>query len=464
MVVLARGVLNDGDTYWHIATGRWIFEHRQVPTHDPFSYTMPGAPWTAHEWGTELLMASLYRLWGWSGLVLLLATTFALTIGYVTRFSLARIEPLYALMFTGLSLLMTLPSLLVRPHALVWPVTVLWVGTLLSASEARRAPPWWLLGVLVLWANLHASFVFGLALAGALGADAVISASPGARWQVGRMWLRFLVAAGACALINPEGFRTILYALQVMHMQSALAVIGEWQSPNFQKPEVLTVWLLVVLGLAFAGRARLPLVRAILVMGLLLLALEHQRNVALLGLISVLVTVQPFGLHWREQRTPSAEVEILDRWFAAFAAPARWATSSAMCLLVCALAVVVMHARPPEPSQQMTPRRALDALTATGARSRILHSYHFGGYLIFRGIPVFIDGRGDMYGDSFVDNFFKATTLTGGSPVLEGVLQRYQIDSTLLTPDTPATQLLDHLPGWRRVYTDAVAVVHVRTR
>ena len=33
----------------------------------------------------------------------------------------------------------------------------------------------------------------------------------------------------------------------------------------------------------------------------------------------------------------------------------------------------------------------------------------------------------------------------------------------LLTPATPAAGLLDHLGGWQRVYSDANAVLHVRT-
>jgi hypothetical protein len=33
----------------------------------------------------------------------------------------------------------------------------------------------------------------------------------------------------------------------------------------------------------------------------------------------------------------------------------------------------------------------------------------------------------------------------------------------LLTPSTPAVSLLDHIGGWRRVYADENAVLHVRT-
>ena len=37
-------VLNDPDTYLHIAAGRWILDHLALPFADPFSHTMPGAP------------------------------------------------------------------------------------------------------------------------------------------------------------------------------------------------------------------------------------------------------------------------------------------------------------------------------------------------------------------------------------------------------------------------------------
>jgi hypothetical protein len=42
------------------------------------------------------------------------------------------------------------------------------------------------------------------------------------------------------------------------------------------------------------------------------------------------------------------------------------------------------------------------------------------------------------------------------------LLDTYKIDATLLTPTLPATKVLDHLPGWKRLYADGIAVVHVR--
>ena len=38
------------DTWWHLATGRYILQAHAVPHADPFSSTVAGKPWIAHEW------------------------------------------------------------------------------------------------------------------------------------------------------------------------------------------------------------------------------------------------------------------------------------------------------------------------------------------------------------------------------------------------------------------------------
>src|ERR1700745_1979711 len=66
-------VLHDPDTYLHIAVGRWIIAHRAAPYHGIFSGTMAQAPWIAHEWLGEVLLAWLFDRFGWAGLVAMTA-------------------------------------------------------------------------------------------------------------------------------------------------------------------------------------------------------------------------------------------------------------------------------------------------------------------------------------------------------------------------------------------------------
>src|SRR5690242_7915203 len=59
------GLLEDGDTGWHIRTGQYILGTHAVPKTDLFSFSKPNAPWFAWEWLTDVLYAGMYA---WSGL------------------------------------------------------------------------------------------------------------------------------------------------------------------------------------------------------------------------------------------------------------------------------------------------------------------------------------------------------------------------------------------------------------
>jgi hypothetical protein len=457
----ADRILGDGDTYWHVAAGRWVVEHGTVPHSDPFSHSMPGAPWTAHEWLAELVLQAVQGAAGWAGLVALAAVSVALALGVLARFLLRRMEPAHALLFVVLAAQMSLSHVLARPHVLAWPLLLVWVATLVDAGEARRSPPWWLLGVMPLWANLHGSFTIGLALGAALALDAVLAHPVGQRRPAALRWVGFIALATLGALLTPFGVGTIEFTLHVMSLKVALAVIEEWQSPNFQVLQPFAIWLVLVLALGLSGRVRLPVVRLLLLLGLVYLALKHQRNIALLGLVSPLLLAAPLARGWQATASGSGDVVALDRWFRALAQPSRWGARVA-CLCVAALLVlVVLPARKPQPAASITPHRAVEAALAAAPQGPVFNDYSFGGYLIYRGIPVFIDGRADMYGDKFLQEALDAMKLKDRRGFLE-FLERHGFGWSLLQPGTPAIALLDELPGWRRVYADDDAVVHVR--
>jgi hypothetical protein len=113
------------------------------------------------------------------------------------------------------------------------------------------------------------------------------------------------------------------------------------------------------------------------------------------------------------------------------------------------------------PPESQSPAAAVDALKAHNPK-RVLNDLPFGGYLIWRQIPVFVDGRAELYGEAFDMAFYRAMQLKDVNQFLD-ILDKWNIDAVLLTPSTPAVGLLDHIGGWRRAYTDGNAVLHVRT-
>jgi len=453
-------LLQDPDTYWHIAAGRWIMEHGSVPTADPFSHSMSGAPWIAFEWLSELVIFGAYHFGGWAGLVVLAASAYALVLAVMARFLITRMEPVHALLFIGLAAGMMMTHALARPHLLAWVLLAFWVSTLIEVAEAHRGPPWWLLGLMVLWANIHGSFLLGLALGAGIAVEAVLAHPRATRMTAARPWMLFVALSLIATLLTPSGWQPLAHSIYILQMK-ALASIPEWWSPNFQQPHPLEVWLLLILALALGGRVRLPWVRMVLVLGLVHLALKHQRNVSILGLVSPFLIATPFARQWYATSVPGRDAKWLDRCFLALSAPARPVTLALGVAGTLLFAAATTHLRPPAPAVAITPKAAIEAAMAAGAKGPVLNDYTFGGFLIYKGIPVLVDGRADLYGDPFLQRMVNATDLSPRESLLE-FLNEYKIGWSLLVPGKPAIAVLDKLPGWRRIHADNTAVVHVR--
>ncbi len=452
-----RALLNDPDTYLHIAAGRWMLAHAALPVHDPFSHSLAGDAWVPHEWLAELVLAYVYAAAGWSGLVLVTAAAFALSLALLTRFLLRYAEPFSALIAVMLGGALVLGHLLVRPHLLALPLLVLWAGALFAARDDAKSPPIWLLPVMTLWANLHGSFMFGLGLACFLGVEAVLA--PGRRCVEGRRWGMFALLAAAAALITPNGLAGFLEPLQLIAMPALQASFGEWQSPNFQEFQPLEIWLLGIIGLGFSTGAKLPLPRLLLLLALCHMALSHVRHAELLGLVGPLVVAASLGPRITSL-IRSMPLSALGQGAARLASPA--AAPAVMLTLVLAVCASLPLLLQPiaRADDRVTPASALAAAVRMGLDGPVLNSEGFGGYLIFKGIPTFIDGRAELYGNAFLARYLAAER--GAEGALPAVLDEYGITWTLLTPDEDAARRLDAYAEWRRVYADPIAVIHAR--
>jgi hypothetical protein len=454
-------ILKDPDTYLHIAAGRWMIVHRALPLHDPFSHTLAGAPWVPHEWLAEIVLAAAYTLAGWPGLVLLTALCYAGALALLTRALLRRWEPFSALIAVALSAVLLLPHLLARPHAVAFPVMVAWCALLIGARDDGRAPPLKALPLMTLWANLHGSFMVGLALAAFLAAEALWgSATPQQRRETLRRWGGFVVLGIGAALLTPNGIHGVLLPFQLLDMPALQQSFSEWQSADFQSFGPLEAWLLGALLVAFATGLRLPLPRLLLLLGLIHLALAHARHADLVALMAPLVVSASLGpqLAARIRALPSSS---LSERVAALASPVGAAGAALTVALIAIVGVVTLLRPITRPDGPETPGAALAAAAALGVSGPVLNSESFGGYLIFKGVPTFIDGRIEMYGDAFLRRYLAVEQ--GAEPALDEALEQYGITWTLLHPREGAVSALDHLPGWRRAYSGPDAVIHIRT-
>lgn len=440
---MAPQIYNDGDTGWHIAAGRWILAAHGVPATDPFSFTFGGKPWLAHEWLAEIVMAGVYAAASWSAVSLLFAGAIAALV-LILGLEIGRwLQPAPTLTVLMLVIIALLPFVLARPHVIAWPLLAGWTVILLRARDAGRQPPLVAALVMLVWANLHASFLLGFVLAGVFGLEALVAASDRRRVFLG--WLGFGALSLLAALATPYGVHGLLFPLQVSGMP-AISTVMEW------RPTVLandTGFKLVVLASLFAllyRGVRVPMFRLIILIGTLYLAFQAVRHQAILAIVGSLLLARPLALTF-------APLPM------AIAVPQR---RSAMLLAAAlALAVIVRMAIPVTRIDNGSNPISILAQVPAELRSQpVLNDYGFGGALVFAGIRPYIDGRVDMYGDAFT--FDHGQIVAGNLPAFQRAVERWGLRWTILPPNSPLVAALDRLPGWRRLAADKWAVVHVR--
>lgn len=429
-------IFNDGDVSWHIATGQWILDHRAIPRTDPFSFTWAGKPWVPIEWLAEVFYAAAYRLAGY-GAVAALVTAALMAIHGLVYFTASRFIRL-ALLPVVLMDFALVPMTLARPHVLAWPLMAFWTWLMLRARERDRAPPLAAALLMIVWANLHGSFVMGLAIAAAFGLEALVASADKAR--VIRQWGLFGLACAAAVLVNANGLAGVLHPFKIASL-AMLPLIDEWKPSNPSMTPFFFAVLALTLALIAWKRPKLHPVRWVLLAALLVLALLQVRHQAVLAIVAAMILPQGFAAG-EEQATRKDTVRL---------------AAAGAALLV--LARAAMPLTPPE--NEANPWRLIATVPPELRAQPVLNGYSMGGPLILSGIRPYIDGRGDMYGDELVVGY--ANIAHGDAAALDQAVKRWNIRWAVVpNRDSGLVRLLARSPEWRLAAKNEAGSIFVR--
>jgi hypothetical protein len=109
------------------------------------------------------------------------------------------------------------------------------------------------------------------------------------------------------------------------------------------------------------------------------------------------------------------------------------------------------------------PEAAMGPVDEMQPRGRLFNEMPWGGYLLYKrpGIPVFIDGQTDFYGEALSRDYLRIREL---APEAFNLLDRYSIDWVLVRSTVPLVQGLDLQPEWTCSYRDVTATLCLRAR
>ncbi|MGA7382594.1 MAG: hypothetical protein WBX03_17215 [Terriglobales bacterium] len=465
LFIMAARSATDPDMWWHLRTGQLTIQNHRVFHNDPYSFTRFDEPWVDHEWLSQVFMFGLYRVAGWGGLI----TGFAVIIAaaFLLVFRRSSGQPYIAGAITVWGAVASIPCWGVRPQMLTLLLASIFL-LLLERSYERPQLLWWLPPLMLFWVNLHAGFALGIAfLLMFLVGDALDLAfgykAPSLSPARFRQLALVTAICTAVVALNPYGLQMYRYPFETLHSRAMLAYIGEWLSPNFHEPRYLPTLFLMLATLVVPALSprRLRPRELLLLTVTTYAALRSVRHIPIYVLVVVPLLSGMIAACLRERgktalldgsRNPLAPAKLIANALL---------LAGLLFFTIARLHYVVVHQ--PATEAKEFPAAAASFLMTSRPPGPLLNHYNWGGYFIWKLFPaykVYIDGRADLYGDTFMDQFAATYYLKGKS--WQDPLNEWGIRTVVLPPDAPLIGALRGMPAWEEVFADKQAVVLAR--
>ncbi len=473
-----RRLLWDGDVALHTAIGNWVLEHGQAPVRDPFSFTLPGAPWLAVEWGTGVVFAALDHAFGLKGIVFLSGVMIAALITVLLRTMLtARANTLFALLVALLASNALSLHYHARPHlfTLLFIAIAAWILTKdrspddgASGEEGRTRWIWLLPPLTILWVNLHPGFAILFAYLGVLVVGSALERAFGNGSREATVRYAGLTAAcGAATFVNPFGWKLHAEILSYFQAKGMTDLIQEFQAPSFRTSPQLYFMVFLLAGIALCGLflSQRRFIEPLLILGLAYASLTSVRHSTIFVVIVAPIVAAELSVYWRTfaLRQPRGSVSrILEGLStekrAAFSRNSIWALAGLAAIFVWApreqwptafdtkLFPVAMAARHPE-----------------FATARMFTTEQWADYLLYRNYPrqrVFYDDR-SFYGEKM---FRTVRDLLNGASGWQATLDRYHTDLVVIEPGSLLAGRVRDDPAWKLIDSDKTALLFARQR
>lgn len=494
LVIVAFAVegLWSPDLWWQLGTGRWIVDHGQVPSTDPFSYTATGNEWIELRW---LFCLATYAGWQLGGPTLLIAAktlVLILTFGVLAWAAPRASKTLFGAVILALAVVASLGRFAVRPELFTYLFLATFiVSTERLASDRCRRGLWFMPIVQIVWTNAHTLFILGPVVCWSYWLGSLLRSSspqspvmetnetnacviPGNPSSIPRRLLLTASLVTAACFLNPYVIRGALFPFKLFLETQQTHFLTQ----HIDELRTLTsvpittwswnIWAVVILFAASAvtflrGSKSWHPGRLILWLAFAYLAVTSIRNLALFAIVAAAVS-----LHNLEDRL---------RWLGTSPDPSATPRHApigqfALALLLIAFAWLGASNRFAQHQsnnrraglgvvEQNIPRRAVDFLLESSASPEVYASMADGDYLIWASngkYRAYVDGRLEVYGDEFLRNYFTQ------ADDFDALVAKHAINTVLLQRENFGWLLakLAADPRWVLVHLDARNLVYLR--
>lgn len=421
--------LTSYDYWWHLKTGEWITNNKQIPTHDIFGWygIENNLKWISHEWLSALAIYGTTKLIGINlgGFIFALVEVLLLFLllflfnkrNYQNNIILSMIWIFVGTMiFSGF--------INPRPYLISY---ILFATTIYLCEQLRKnesSKKIYLLPIVsLLWTNFHggsSNLVYIIPLCYLVPNLFDIKLY---RLRTNKLtskqikkYTTNIVLSILMLAINPNGLDMILYPYVNMLDNTMQQYIAEWQALDLKTDLILGLFIFSIIFIGMFTKKDLKITDCILLFFFIILSFRSVRFIPMLYIVASFYVFKYIKQIRIKKLLYDLQIIFL--------------LSGIVCL-VFAIGIIGLNYNEIEMKKLIS-----DEVTETIKENnykKIFNEYGLGGYLIYNDIKVFIDGRADMYSSNIFENHMEMEVLRTN---IKEDFEKYGFDAFIVSKET----------------------------
>ncbi len=446
----------------HIKIGEIIANQKYIPHTNLFSYTNPGFPFSNHHWLSEVLFYRFSNLFGLQSLILIKVFLFIGAIGLLI-YNGYRLG--YPLITIGTAIIIS-PLLLerstIRPEIFGYLIFSYILFVFFQYPKQKKLL-YYLPLCMVLWINLHISFIFGVAVIGLLLVKIIWMTIRNKKKISSDVYI--LLGSLAASLLNPHGVFGILYPINIFNNYGYTIVENQnifFLNSIMLNPHIRYLFLLSPIIIASAGILifKKKIFEALLLSIFFIatmMQIRHMPFFALVAIPAISLSIRLVTAKIKLKQTQRILISVV---------------MTVMCigLSIFFIQDIYSNTFDLQESFGMKVREegkgGAEFILQKKLPGQLFNNFDIGGYAIYKLYPaysVFVDNRPEAYPNDFLQNVY--IKLQTDSALRKKIFKQYNIN-TIYFAHTDQTYwaeafMKDILADkqWRLVYLDDYSMV-----
>lgn len=452
------------DYWWHIKAGEYIVTNKAIPFTDVFSWIgiKEGFYWHSHEWLTEVILFLNFKLFGQcSGYIFAVSLVLVLVI-LLYFFNRERYmqNKLLAIIWVFIGAFAFIYVSSPRPHLISFIFLTITIYLLYEYRENENSKKIWFIPFIsFLWVNFHGGssnlpyiLTFIFIFTGLFNFEiGKISFNKLSNKQI-KKYLIIAICSILVLIINPHGLDMITYPYTNMGDDFMLFNIAEWRSPDLKIKTDLIYYIIMAIPIMLftTTKRKIDFIDLTLGVAFIYLTSKSVRFSILLYIVStffIFKYMEHLKIEIKSNKSNKLN-KIIDK-FREFSYKLVLAFSVAIIIII---PLTIITSDVPGRLFEAPISNEIIEYIKEAEPERLYNSYNAGGYLIYNDIPVFVDGRADMYsaGGTLKD----AMKLDEMLVDVEEVINKYDFDMFLLAKDTQLIQYFEKTNEFKEVLKD----------